>query len=201
MPLEPDALASLIGQRVRAERTALGWSLDRLADVATVSRRMVVNVEQGAVNPSIGTLLRLSDALGIGLAALVQPPEPAIAQVTPAGSGTAFWRGEHGGVGTLLTATDAPDVVELWDWTMEPGDALVSEPHTDGTQELLHVLEGALNVRIDGTNYSLSRGDAIAFAGSTAHEYRNDGDATTRFTMTVFEPGVGAARRMESPHA
>ena len=36
---------------------------------------MLVNVEQGEVNPSVGTLLRLSDALGVGLPALVQPPQ------------------------------------------------------------------------------------------------------------------------------
>ncbi len=32
---------------------------------------MLVNVEQGSTNPSIATLLRLSDALGVGLPALV----------------------------------------------------------------------------------------------------------------------------------
>ena len=35
---------------------------------------MVVNVEQGTANPSVGTLLRISDALGIGLPALVRTP-------------------------------------------------------------------------------------------------------------------------------
>ena len=56
------ALSSAIGERVRQERLARRWTLDRLAEVAGVSRRMVVNVEQGAANPSVGTLLRLSDA-------------------------------------------------------------------------------------------------------------------------------------------
>src|SRR3712207_3783852 len=54
------ALASAIGARVRTERHARGWTLDQLANAAAVSRRLVVNVEQGAANPSVGTLLRLS---------------------------------------------------------------------------------------------------------------------------------------------
>ena len=66
------SLAVTIGGRVREGRRSRGWSLDRLAEVAGVSRRMVVNVEQGVVNPSVGTLLRLSDALGMGLPALVE---------------------------------------------------------------------------------------------------------------------------------
>ena len=56
------ALASVIGARVKQERLSRGWTLDQLAAAAGVSRRMVVSVEQGEVNPSVGTLLRLSDA-------------------------------------------------------------------------------------------------------------------------------------------
>ena len=41
------ALAALIGARVRQERTGRHWTLDRLAEAAGVSRRMLVNVEQG----------------------------------------------------------------------------------------------------------------------------------------------------------
>ena len=58
------ALAAAIGSRVRQERQSRGWTLDQLAEATSVSRRMVVNVEQGATNPSVGTLLRISDALG-----------------------------------------------------------------------------------------------------------------------------------------
>jgi DNA-binding XRE family transcriptional regulator len=38
--------------RVRQERQSRRWKLDQLAEAAGVSRRMVVNVEQGAVNPT-----------------------------------------------------------------------------------------------------------------------------------------------------
>jgi len=76
-------LALAIGARVKQERQSRGWTLDQLAESAGVSRRMVVNVEQGAANPSVGTLLRISDALGVGLPALVEPPRPKPVQVTP----------------------------------------------------------------------------------------------------------------------
>jgi transcriptional regulator with XRE-family HTH domain len=77
-PSEDDlaALAAAIGARVRLARQARRWTLDRLAETAGVSRRMLVNVEQGVANPSVGTLRKLGDALGIGLPALVEPPEP-----------------------------------------------------------------------------------------------------------------------------
>ena len=79
------SLALAIGARVKQERQSRGWTLDQLAESAGVSRRMVVNVEQGAANPSVGTLLRISDALGVGLPALVEPPR------AEAGEGHAQW--------------------------------------------------------------------------------------------------------------
>src|SRR5579859_5042380 len=93
------ALALAIGVRVRQERQSRRWTLDQLAEAAGVSRRMVVNVEQGAANPSVGTLLRISDALGIGLPSLVEPPHPKPVKVTRHGEGAVLWRGEFGGRG------------------------------------------------------------------------------------------------------
>lgn len=192
MEIDTDALARVIGARVRHERGARGWTLDQLAAAAGVSRRMVVSVEQGAVNPSIGTLLRLSEALGVGLPALVEPPALPDERVTRAGTAAVLWRGEHGGTGALVAGTQSPDVVELWDWTMRPGERHSSEPHLAGTRELLHVLEGSVRVEIDDRVHELGSGDALTFRGDAAHSYACAGDGVARFSLTVFEPGVGA---------
>src|SRR5690242_10072155 len=108
---ETETLALAIGQRVRDERQAREWTLDHLAAEAGVSRRMIVNVEQGAVNPSVGTLLRLSDALGIGLPALVEPRAAAsdVVKLTRHGTGAALWTGDRGGRGVLVAGTESPD--------------------------------------------------------------------------------------------
>ena len=142
------SLAHAIGLRVKQERVARGWTLDQLAEAAGVSRRMLVNVEQGAANPSVGTLLRLSDALGGGLPALVEPPRPATVKVTRRGEGAALWSSDAGGRGVLVAGTAPPDVVELWDWTLAPGDRHASEAHTAGTKELVqvHVAEHLLHL-------------------------------------------------------
>jgi transcriptional regulator with XRE-family HTH domain len=196
------ALASAIGARVKQERQARQWTLDRLAEVAGVSRRMVVNVEQGAANPSVGTLLRISDALGVGLPALVEPPEPKPVRVTRAGEGAALWTSDGGGRGVLLVGTEPPDVVELWDWTLAPGDVHESEAHVAGTQELVQVQHGTLTIEIADRSITLDVGDAIAFAGDVVHSYTNPGKKPARFSLAVFEPGVGSGTpRSESADA
>ena len=154
---------------------------------------MLVNVEQGAVNPRVGTLLRLSDALGVGLPALVEPPAPRAAKLTRNGQGAVLWNGDAGGKGMLVAGTQPPDVVELWDWTLAPGERHDSEAHSDGTRELLHVQEGTVTVEVDGNHYDLAPGDALSFYGDVAHAYINSTDNSARFSLTVFEPDVGTA--------
>lgn len=193
MDQSAETLARAIGERVKQERKGRDWTLDQLAAAAGVSRRMVVNVEQGAVNPSVGTLLRLSDALGVGLPALVEPPAPRGAKATRHGEGAVLWTGELGGRGVLVAGTEPPDVVELWDWTLAAGERHASEAHTAGTRELLQVQQGSIVVEADGQRHELAAGDALTFFGDTAHAYANPGDVPARFSLAVFEPGVGAA--------
>jgi transcriptional regulator with XRE-family HTH domain len=186
------ALASAIGARVRHERQARRWTLDQLADAAGVSRRLVVNVEQGTTNPSIGTLLRIGDALGVGLPALVESPDPRPVKVTRNGEGAELWSSVNGGRGVLVAGTAPPDVLELWDWTLGPGDRHASETHAPGTRELLHVQRGTVVVEVEDRSIPLDAGDALAFPGDVAHSYANPGAEPAGFSLAVFEPGVGS---------
>jgi len=195
------ALAAVIGVRVKQERQSRGWTLDQLAEAAGVSRRMVVSVEQGAVNPSVGTLLRLSDALGVGLPALVEPPEPTSVKVTRHGEAATLWTGSFGGRGVLVAGTTPPDVVELWDWTLGPGDLHSSEAHAGGTKELVHVIVGSIAIMIADRPVTLDSGDAATFPGDVAHSYANPTPELARFSLAVFEPGVGVGSiRSEASH-
>lgn len=201
MHANPSPLAATIGARIRRERLARLWTLDRLAETAGVSRRQLVTVEQGEANPGIGTLLSLSDALGIGLPALVEPPTSRLVKITRAGDGARLWRGEHGGHGVLLVGTQPPEVVELWDWRMFPGEHHTSTAHQVGTRELLHVHLGTLSLAVADENHDLAAGDAITFPGDVQHSYTNRGTEPAQFSLTVYEPQVGNAHQRKDPHA
>lgn len=193
------ALATSIGVRVRQERTRRRWTLDDLAAAAGVSRRMLVNVEQGTSNPSVGTLLRLSSALGVGLPSLVELTHPAPLDVTRAGEGALLWSGEHGGRGVLMAAGGAPRVLELWEWSLAPGDRHDSEAHSAGAEELLHVHEGCVTIEVSGQTVELEAGDALAFRADVPHTYRNESRAPASFSLAVFEPDVTPGGRPPRP--
>lgn len=188
--MDETALAAAIGARVRQERQAHGWTLDHLAQASTVSRRMIISVEQGEANPSIATLLKLSDALGVGLPALVEPPQAATLKVTRSGDGASLWTSDAGGRAVLVAGTNPPEVVELWAWTLGPSDVYRSDAHSPGTKELIHVRQGSMTVEAGEQSAILKTGDAVVFPGDVAHAYLNPNRRPAQFSLAVFEPGV-----------
>ena len=194
-----DSVARAIGGRVRQGRSGRGWTLDQLAERSGVSRRMLVSIEQGSANPSIATLLLISDALGIGLPALVEMDHPPGLRITRAGTAAVLWRGKLGGQAVLVAGTEPPDVTELWDWTLGPGEGHSSPAHAAGTRELLLVLSGQVEVRVGQHAEVLGPGDSASFAGDLPHGYVNPSPVrAARFALTVFEPGVGPGSRSEA---
>jgi transcriptional regulator with XRE-family HTH domain len=194
-----DGVARAIGDRVRQGRAGRGWTLDQLAERSGVSRRMLVSIEQGSANPSIATLLLISDALGIGLPALVEMDHPPGLRTTRARAAPVLWRGELGGQAVLVAGTTPPDVTELWDWRLGPGESHSSPAHAAGTRELLLVLDGQVEVKVGRHAEVLVTGDSASFAGDLPHGYANPDPAqVARFALTVFEPGVGPGSRSEA---
>ncbi len=191
---EAAALGTLIGERVRSERKRRTWTLDQLAARSGVSRRMLITIEQGGTNPSIATLLRLSDALGVGLPALVAPGPSNRVDVRRAADRSALWTSDNGGRAFLTAGTAPPDVVELWDWHLGPNDDYRSEAHNEGTWELLAVLKGTVRLTVEGQSWDLRVGDAVSFPGDVPHAYANPSARAARFALTVYEPDVGANR-------
>src|ERR1700751_2957015 len=181
-----DSVARAIGDRVRQGRAGRGWTLDQLAEGSGVSRRMLVSIEQGSANPSIATLLLISDALGIGLPALVDMDRSPGLRGTPAGAGAVRWRGKAGGRAVLVAGTEPPDVTELWDWTLGPGESHSSGAHAAGTRELPLALDGQVELRVGPHAEILAAGDSGSFAGDLPHGYVNPNPAqAARFTLTV----------------
>jgi len=191
-PLDAEQLPTLMGQRVRQFRTARAWTLDELADRSGVSRRAVVNVEQGVSNVSIATLLRLSTALGVSLASIVEAPHGALLAVRHPAEQQVCWQSPAGGKAVLLVSTAAPDVVELWEWRLGPHDEYSTEQHSAGTREVMHVLSGSVRLTVGSNSVTLLKGDALAFPGDVPHTYANATQRDTRFSLAVYQPGVSA---------
>ncbi|WBB74930.1 XRE family transcriptional regulator [Micromonospora sp. WMMD1128] len=192
------AVTAAVAQQVRELRATRGWSFEELAGRSGVSKGMLVQIEGGRTNPSIGTLCRVADAFGVSIARLLEPAEEAPVRITPADEAPVLWRGEHGGAARLLSGLGEPDLVELWDWRMRPGEALRSADHAHGTREVLHVLNGAVTVTVDGVDHQVGAGETVEFHADREHGYRTAGDEPVRLMMVVVTPSGEWDRRTRS---
>jgi len=61
----------------------------------------------------------------------------------------------------------------------------------------MQVLSGVVILEVAGQSHALATGDAVAFPGDLGHSYANAGPEPARFSLAVFEPGVGAPNRTE----
>ncbi|MGF3025603.1 helix-turn-helix domain-containing protein [Methylobacterium aquaticum] len=66
--MDVETIAATIAKRTREMREERGWSLQTLADRATLAKSHVWNLESGrTTNPSLGTIVAIATALGVSL--------------------------------------------------------------------------------------------------------------------------------------
>ncbi|NES16022.1 MULTISPECIES: XRE family transcriptional regulator [Micromonospora] len=192
------AVTSAVAGQVRELRAARGWSFEELAGRSGVSKGMLVQIEGARTNPSIGTLCRVADAFGVSIARLLEPAEERSVRISASADAPVLWRGERGGMARLLNGTAVPDLVELWEWRLEPGEAHRSPDHPRGTREILHVLDGAATVTVDGVDHDVRAGETIEFLADREHGYRPAGTEPLRLMMVVVTPSGEWDRRTRS---
>jgi transcriptional regulator with XRE-family HTH domain len=184
-----EAVATAVGRNVRALRQQRRMTIDALAAASGVSRGTVIQVETARGNPSIGTLCNLAAALRVGVASLVDGDAAPRVVVRRGADAAQLWTSAAGSSAVFRIGTDPPDVVELWDWTLQPRDAFDGEAHPVGTAEVLSVLAGRLTLRVGMSALELATGDTALFEAHAPHRYANTAAEPVRFTMVVVQPG------------
>ncbi|MET7641493.1 XRE family transcriptional regulator [Streptomyces sp. NPDC005438] len=183
-----DALTQSLARNLKRWRLERGYTLDALAARAGVSRGMLIQIEQARTNPSVGTVVKVADALGVSITTLLDYDQSPQVRLIPEEQAVRLWSTEAGSHSTLLAGTEAPGPLELWNWLLMPGEASDSDPHPTGTTELVHVRSGDLTLLVDGVRHQVPRGTSATFASDVPHGYRNDGAEPVELTMAVSVP-------------
>ncbi|MCH1867005.1 helix-turn-helix domain-containing protein [Nocardioides sp. CFH 31398] len=162
------AVAVRIGRRVRALRGDRGLTVVRLAELSDVSRRMLTQIELGQANPSLATIDKVAAALGTTLPGLLEVTD------SPSPEGVQVWAGPAGSSAHLLNAmrTTAAAEVELWRWTLLPGDAYEIRPDAAGADSLLHVVRGRLTIDSADGPHVVDAGGSWRASGAASFTFR-----------------------------
>ena len=185
MPFDPRKLLRAISGNVASHRRALKWSQQELADRSEVSRRMIGMIESGESNVSLATLGHIAAAFNLAFSELVNdhPGVPAAASLPE--KGVQLWQGRPGTKVELLQSFPASRTVELWKWTIAPGDRYAGEPDLPGYREMVYVIRGELTLEREGGTQVLKAGASIAFPSDRPYAFANTGKGSLSFTLNV----------------
>ncbi|MBZ9594654.1 XRE family transcriptional regulator [Streptomyces erythrochromogenes] len=187
-----EQLTQALARNLKRWRGERGFTLDALAARAGVSRGMIIQIEQARTNPSVGTTVRLADALGVSISALLDYDRGPQVRVVPPDQVVRIWSSEAGSSTTMLIGTDERGPMELWTWHLVPGEGTDSVPHPSGTIEMLHVTAGELTLVVGEDRFRVPAGAAAAFEANHPHSYRNEGTEPMEMTLAVSVPPVSA---------
>lgn len=182
------SMTETVARSLQALRMERGWSLDHLAARASVSKGVLVAIEQAKSNPNLATLARISDAFGVPVTRLVETSGEPTVTITDSSSFRALWQGQFGGSGVIIGATDAPWASELWRFRLEPGESVGGDAHAPATREMIWVQEGVISLTVAGRCYQVGPQMCARFPGGIAHRYVNEGTEPVEMIMVVVVP-------------
>lgn len=170
-----------LGEIVRDLRSRQGLSLRALASRAGFSPSFVSQIERGQASPSISSLERLAQALGVTLGEFFRPV--ATARVTRLGERaelTSAW--SHAQI-EALGPTGPGRALEPMMITLAPGGQSGGRPYSHGGDEFAFVFEGTVRLTLDAEVHDLARGDAATFPAEIPHRWENDGPEPARIVV------------------
>lgn len=184
-----DDVSHRTGRALKQRREAAGLSLRMLAERSGISSSMISDIERGAKSPTVVTVVRLAQALGVGAAALIDGEEAPASRirVLRRGEGTsgatpAPWE-------TLGPATPGSRI-DFTRLRIPPATALAPSPaHGAGTIEHVHVATGRLRVRVGEETAELSAGDSCSCRTDVAHGIENIDPAEEATLYVILERG------------
>jgi transcriptional regulator with XRE-family HTH domain len=190
-----EELGNQLGRRVNALRRRRSYTLSNISQRTGVSVAMLSMIERGRSNPSIGTLHAIADALGVPMADLFHT----IDLVTTDGEERVAVRADAqevisttGGVERRVILSDRGRGYEFAENRYDPGTASAPAPLHHQGYEFGFVLEGELEVMVDGRVHLIRAGDAARLDSSRPHRFRNPGPHHTRtLWVNLLVPSEG----------
>lgn len=189
-----------VGQKLRQLRKARGRSLKQLSDEAGISIGFVSQIERGLSSPSVRTLVRLADVLGVSMGELFSGLDHKLDGETRIVARTF----EHQTLDMPSThvvkrwLTPFSKVPRLDIYTIELAVHGTSGDHSyahEGEEAGL-VLEGGLELVVDRQRYVLGEGDSFRFASHRPHRFANAGNRTCKVLWVNYrETGSAVVTR------
>ena len=176
-----------VGERVRSLREAMGLSLRELAQRSGVSAPMLSQVERAETSPTLAVAEKIASGLELTLSQLLRIDEDRHVVIVRAGQRRRRRRRGHSV--EELTPPLPGQRADVSEHSLAPGAATggPDDPplHEPGSRETAVVLNGEVELFIDGERHRLRTGDSVTFDADLPHHFENNGGSEGRLIAVV----------------
>jgi len=181
-PAEPtdgrirDEQTAALGRSLRVRRTRLRLTLAEVARRSGLSAPFISQLERGHTRPSMRSLQQIAAALGTTTTDLfdhgLDGPEAEGRRIDHfrAAERRAFAQSDADAATHVLPVTRGSGHFQAFDWVDGPREW--EGPFVHRNDEVMYVLEGAIEVDLDGTVHVVETGDSITYSGGVQHRWR-----------------------------
>jgi transcriptional regulator with XRE-family HTH domain len=184
-----DEISLRTGRAVKQQREAAGFSLRALAARSGISSSMISDIERGAKSPTVTTVVRLAQALGVSAAALIDGgtnPASRI-HILRRGEGAG---GEHPAPWESLRPATPGSRIDFVRYQIPPSTILgPATAHAPGTMEHMHVAAGTVRVTVGDETAELAAGDSCSCRTDAPHEVENADSSVEALIYLIVERG------------
>jgi transcriptional regulator with XRE-family HTH domain len=173
-----------VGKRLKELRQERRMSIRDVGRQSGISANALSMIERGITSPSVSTLYRLVEALGVPITAIFRA-EPLreeivfrpVADRTQVPFPLGMWEGLGG---EAFVGRVQPFMLTLEIGADSGSQAIVHTGH-----EFVMCLQGQLEYRVEGTIFILEPGDSLLFAARLRHCWRNPGNTVTKAIIVL----------------
>jgi transcriptional regulator with XRE-family HTH domain len=170
MVFEKEAISVDVGKRLRQLREEHNISMRGLATKSGLSANALSMIERGKTSPSVSTLYKLSEALGIPI--------------------TEFFNQQLERQEVVFLKSNERTHISFMRGfmvTLESGASSGSVPMSHTGHEFVFCLRGKLDYRVEKQNFELGSGDSLLFAALLKHSWRSSGGNVTTALIIISE--------------
>ncbi|OQX64435.1 MAG: hypothetical protein B5M51_03820 [Anaerolinea sp. 4484_236] len=189
-----NAVSINVGVRLRELRSERGLSIRALARQSSLSANALSMIERSKTSPSVSTLYKLADAMGVPVTAFFGEDverDAVVFRKADERTRIPFQRGTWEGLG----GENFVGRIEPFVLTLESGanSGLHTMVHTG--HEFVICLRGELEYQVEDKFYNLEPGDSLMFSARLRHRWRNLGGNVTNvlFLLSGFAEGESPA--------
>lgn len=185
--MEKKDLNTRIGIRLKELREDRQLSLDQLSKLTGVSKPMLGQIERAQSNPTVSTLWRIAEGLGVSFTTFIEEETEEHEYVRQIDIQPLKESEGRYCVWPVFPMHNRRPI-EMYTISLLPGCDYTSNGHPKGVMEYLWCTEGSCMISTPQKSYTLMASEGLTFRADETHRYENQTSDICRVVMVIYYP-------------